>query len=344
MRPAADNGRTLNRRPKGVRFISAEDHAYYRTSRSSSSRFAGTQGFNPKGKYFNPKRNEAKMLSSRSWSPTQFVILPPSKVAMPDLFRNIETDHKRHDQLLASMQRLRGEAYIKDGAIRRSDLTPDGRHTLRIDEHSWHVLSLDRKGQVSACLRYLDESHAVGFESLCIRQAALAQCPEQGPTFRNAVEREMLRARQMRLGFGEVGGWAVAEGRRRTIEPVGILLATYGLLELLGSCLGVAMATFRHASSTILRKIGLASLAAGGVELTPYFDPSYGCHMEVLRFDSRFPNSRYGGWVKELAGILTESPVICRGGVAAAFGGLWNRRYAPAAECTFEVPLAPAAA
>jgi hypothetical protein len=284
------------------------------------------------------------MLFSRSWNPTQFVILPPSKVALPDLFRNVETDHKRHDGLLASMQRLRGEAYIKDGAIRRDDLTADGRHTLRVDEHSWHVLSLDRAGQVTSCLRYVDESHATGFENLWIRQAALARCPEQGNRFRSAVEREMERARQMQMGFGEVGGWAVAENHRRTMEPVGILLATYGLLGLLGGCLGVATATFRHASSSILRKIGLASLGAGGVELTPYFDPNYGCHMEVLRFDSRFPNSKYGGWVTELAGILTEAPVICRGGVAAAFGGVWNRRYTPVPECTFDTALAPTAA
>jgi hypothetical protein len=262
---------------------------------------------------------------------------------LPEVFRNVESDHKRHDRLLASMQRLRGEAYIKDGAIRQDDLTADGRHALRVDEHSWHVLSLDHEGQVTSCLRYVDESHAAGFESLWIRQAPLARCPEQGHTFRSAVEREMVRARQMRIGFGEVGGWAVAENRRRTMEPVGILLATYGLLGLLGGCLGVATATFRHASSTILRKIGLASLVAGGVELTPYFDPKYGCHMEVLRFDSRFPNSKYGGWVRELADILTEAPVICRSSVPA-FAGAWTRRHTALVECSFESALATTAA
>ena len=220
---------------------------------------------------------------------------------LPRIFRNVETDTKRHDRLLASMQRLRGAAYVKDGAIGRDKLSADGRHALRVDEHSWHVLSVDRSGQVSSCLRFLDESNAVGFESLWIRQAGLVQCPEQGGRFRSAVEWEMARARQMRMGFGEVGGWAVAETHRRTLEPVGILLATYGLLELLGGCIGVATATFRHASSAILRKIGLSSLAAGGTELTPYFDPAYGCQMEVLRFDSRFPNSKYAGWVTELA-------------------------------------------
>ncbi len=265
------------------------------------------------------------MLPTRNWNQAQFVILPPSKTSLPGIFRNVETDYKRHDRLLAGMQRLRGDAYVKDGAIRREDLTADGRHALRVDEHSWHVLSLDRAGEVASCLRFLDESQADGFESLGIRQAALAQCPEQGRRFRSAVEWEMERARRMHMGFGEVGGWAVAEAHRRTIEPVGILLATYGLLELLGGCIGVATATFRHASSTILRKIGLSSLAAGGVELTPYFDPSYGCQMEVLQFDSRFPSSKYSAWVTELAGILRDSPVVCRGSMTAAFEGAWSR-------------------
>jgi hypothetical protein len=138
----------------------------------------------------------------------------------------------------------------------------------------------------------------------------------------------MARARQMRMGFGEVGGWAVAEGRRLTLEAIGILLATYGLLELLGGCMGVATATFRHSSATILRKIGLSSLDAGGVELQPYFDPSYGCEMEVLQFDSRFPSSKYISWVKELAVILKDAPIICRSGMAAASEGgsksIWN--------------------
>jgi len=285
------------------------------------------------------------MLTSRSWNQSQFVILPPAKkAALPSIFRNVETDHKRHDALLASMQRLRGSAYVNDGAIGRDDLTADGRHALRVDEHSWHVLSLDRTGEVSSCLRYVDESRAPGFEHLWIRKAALAQCPEQGNRFRSAVEREMARARQMRMGFGEVGGWAVAESHRRTLEPVGILLATYGLLELLGGCVGVATATFRHASSSILRKIGLSSLASGGVELTPYFDPSYGCQMEVLRFDSRFPSSKYAGWVTELAGILRDAPVICRGSLAASIGSAWNGREALAAERTFGDGLARAAA
>ena len=121
----------------------------------------------------------------------------------------------------------------------------------------------------------------------------------------------MAEARSQQLGFGEVGGWAVADNRRGTFESLRILMATYGLLELLGSCTGVATATFRHRSAAILRRIGLESLSHDGVELPPYFDPQYGCEMEVLRFDSRSPNPKYRDWVAEFSFSLTTTPVIC---------------------------------
>ena len=271
---------------------------------------------------------QEKLQPSRTRSQTQVFCNPASfHSPAPGRFSsNIAADDTLHDSLLAAMQCLRGTTYLKDGAIRPEDLTADGRHESPVDELSWHVLSLDREGQICSCLRYLDESRAASFENLWIRHSALAVCPEQGRRFQNAVEREMARARQMRMGFGEVGGWAVAEGRRLTLEAIGILLATYGLLELLGGCMGVATATFRHSSATILRKIGLSSLDAGGEELQPYFDPSYGCQMEVLQFDSRFPSSKYVSWVKELAVILRDAPIVCRSGVAADGGSksIWN--------------------
>ncbi len=179
-----------------------------------------------------------------------------------------------------------------------------------MDDRSWHVASLNPQGRICACLRYLDESWAIDFDQLWVRHVAQAS-PLMGLDLRLAVDRQMAEARQTKLAFGEVGGWAVAEDRRDTLEALRIILVTFGLLELLGGCTGVATATFRHGSATILRRLGLGSLYAGGRELAPYFDPRYGCKMEVLRFDSRFPNPRYREWIAELALLLTTSPVIC---------------------------------
>jgi hypothetical protein len=240
------------------------------------------------------------------------------------VFRNIEASNRRHQLLLSKMQRLRGSAYQADGAVHRNELTVDGRHKLSIDERAWHVLSLDAHGEVIACLRYLEESHVADFDGLRVRHAALARCPLQGPKFRRAVEGEIERARRTSIGFGEVGGWAVREDHRRTPESLQIVLATYALLELLGSCVGVATATFRHHSAAILQRIGLATLRADGQEIPPYHDPQYGCLMQVLRFDSRFPNPRYGEWIAALMGDLANSPVVCRENRGGVFSHVWR--------------------
>ena len=265
----------------------------------------------------------------RERSQTRFAILTPSRLAMPEVFRNVQINNRRHLQLLSGMQRLRGKAYESDGAVRRSELTTDGRHKLSIDENSWHVLSIDPSGDVVACLRFLEETQASGFEGLRVRHAALARCPLQGPRFRRAVETEIDQARSTRISFGEVGGWAVRPDHRWTPESVRIVLATYALLELLGSCAGVATATFRHGSEAILRRIGLTTLQTDGEDIPPYHDPQYGCLMQVLRFDSRFPNPRYRSWVDGLMNDLSNAPVVCRENLTGVFGRVWRGMETP---------------
>ena len=229
------------------------------------------------------------------------------------------------------MQRFRAGIYLADGAIHSSDLTADGRHHTPVDEDCWHVISLDPGGRVCACLRYLEESHASCFDDLWVRHAAAARS-EMGAALRRAVEGEIALARRQGLGFGEVGGWAVDEKYRRTSEPLRIILAMYGLLELLGGCLGVATATWRHSSAAILRRIGLTTLEADGAELPPYFDSRYDCQMELLRFDSRLANPRYRESVYELAAGLKTAPLFCREATRPAFAGAFLGSEVPDAE------------
>lgn len=241
----------------------------------------------------------------------QFVVLAPRGMAAPRPFKQVEFDGQRRDRLMASMQRLRGRTYAEDGAIKAEDLTPDGRHATPDDERAWQVLSVNPNGEVGACLRFIDERQSSGFGGLWVSHAAVARCPQQGWKLRRAVEFQMQIARVRRVGFGTVGGWAAAREERRTTEPVAVILATYGLLELLGGCIGVATATFRHHSAAILRKIGLSPITWSGAQIAPYFDPQYGCEMEVLEFDSANPNPRYRESIRRFAEQLSEAPVIC---------------------------------
>ena len=276
-------------------------------------------------------------------SQAQFVILPPARSAAPRAFKNIEASTRRYDQMLAEMQRLRGLVYLRDGAIKAGDLTADGRHKAAVDERGWHILALDADKHVSGCLRFLEENGASRFDELFIRHAAVAQCPVWGAKFRHAVETEMARARQKRMGFGEVGGWAIAEERRGTMDPLRMVLATCSLFRLLGGCTGVATATVRHGSSTILRRIGLRPFAVDGAELPSYYDPRYGCEMEALRFDSDFPSPKYANAIDELMSWMKLLPVICREERVPEWFGLLRGVELPAARPTAMPSLQPLA-
>ena len=243
---------------------------------------------------------------------TQLVTLAPARVSSSRTFRfrNIHSAGRRYDELLAKLQRFRGMVYSRDGAIPPKELTSDGRHRLDIDERSWHVLAMDAQGEVCGCVRYLPENTAEDFGDLWVRDAAIASCPTWGSYFRRAVEQERAKARAKGVDFAEVGGWAVAESRRWTTDPLRMILGVWGLSKILGGCVGVATATVRHGSAVILRRIGLSSLFASGVEVPSYYDPHYGCEMEALRFDSDLPNPKYRKWIEELRSDLEKAPVV----------------------------------
>ena len=228
----------------------------------------------------------------------------------PSVFRGTAISDTAYWMLLDEMQRFRGRVYLADGAIDQSELTGDGRHALDIDSRSWHLLALDDRGAVCGCVRILEQTGARGFDQLWIRHCELARSHSWNARLRDAIEAEMRLARRQRLWFAEVGGLAIAPERRCTTVSLRTILATFGLLQLMGGAKCVATVTSRHACAPILCRIGLSSLYSEGVELPPYYDPQYGCEMQVLRFDSRFPNARFACWVGELSEHLKTVPVI----------------------------------
>jgi hypothetical protein len=150
----------------------------------------------------------------------------PARAAAPEWCRNVDADPRDHRHLSEEMESFQGLVYARDGAIQRSELAANGRHKVAIDERSWHVLALDSGDRICACLRYLDESRATAFDQLWVRHAALARVPSAANRFRGAVEAGMQSARRLGMGFGEVGGWAVAESHRHSVEFLRIILAT----------------------------------------------------------------------------------------------------------------------
>ncbi len=239
------------------------------------------------------------------------VLLAPTASAVPNTFRGVDVDAARHATVLAGLQQLRGRAYLRDGAITADQLTADGCHVQPADDASWHVVSLQADGRVMACARFRAHAGDIAPEALGVWSSALARSAAWSNRLRHAIESDMSLARVRNLVYAEVGGWAVAEEWRRTTQAATTALSTYALAESLGGCIGITTATVRHCSSRILRKLGGRSLECGGEQVPPYFDPQYGCDMELLRFDSSAPGRKYDVHVARLARQLLDLPVIC---------------------------------
>lgn len=240
----------------------------------------------------------------------RLLVVAPGPVHADAPFRNVIADPAKRWATLRNVQRLRGGIYLKDGALQPQQLCADGRHSTVEDERSWHLLFLNRQRRVSACVWYLDQGPTPSFHQLRMRSTWLNHPDTWRSRLLAAVESELDRARQHGLAYAEVGGWAVAPEGRCTSEGLLLALGAYSLGRLLGGALGMTTATVRHASSSILRRLGGSSLEVDNTIIPPYFDSNYGCMMELLRFDSRHPNPKYAPLIDQLCKKLIEVPVL----------------------------------
>jgi len=238
----------------------------------------------------------------------RLVMLAPPRAPVSRFFRNVETNPSRHDQLVREMQQLRGSVYLDDGAVRR--LSKEGLHQTPEDRQSWHLLMMDDQGHVSACVNYLEYDNGVSVDELRVGDSPLARVAKWRNTLRAAVGAELAQARREGLRYAEIGGWAVSKDSRCTSEGLVLALALYSVGSICGGGLGLTTATVRHCSSSILRRIGGSPLVADGVTVPPYFDPKYGCVMELLRFDTRRPSAKFAGVIEMLKNKLADVLVI----------------------------------
>ena len=242
----------------------------------------------------------------------RIVFLAPPATSVFDLFPCASIDAGRYQELLREVQRLRGEILLKEGAIEPRQLTADDRYEGPEDEASWHMLLLDKQHRVSACALYLEHEGNVRFDQLRVRNCAMASDPQWRPKLIRAVEGELDRAEREGLRYVELGGWAVSEQSRGTAASLALALAVYSFSRRAVGALGMATATVRHQSSTILQRLGGSRFELDGVTLPPYYEPRYRCFMELLRFDSRRPNEKYLDLINQVYNTLSRFAVIAR--------------------------------
>ena len=245
---------------------------------------------------------------------SRLLLLAPGE-NVPSFFENVENDERLHRRLVRDMQKLRGKIYLDDGAVKAGQLTSDGLHETPEDDRSWHLLTIDAWKRVTGCVWFLEHTNGVRPQDLRVRHCPLARMTEWRDRLWKGIETELARARRDYLHYAEVGGWAVSEKSRCTSEGLVLALAGYSLGRIQGGCLGITTATVRHCSSSILRRIGGSPLEAAGVTVPSYYDPRYGCEMEILRFDSRRPSAKYSELIDRLREKMSTVQVIARGQV-----------------------------
>jgi hypothetical protein len=266
--------------------------------------------------------------STRSRSGT-LMLLAPSEALVPGSFPAVDVSPERHEKILAQLQRLRGSVYLHDGAITSAQLSSDGRHVVGVDSASWHVVSVQADGRVTGCARYRAYGKSAQPEHLTAWRSALARDWTWRGTLHMALESEISLARKRKVDYVEVGGWAIAEDMRFTMEAMNIALSTFALAQSIGGAIGLTTATVRNCSSRILRKIGGRSLGLPGCPLPSYFDPHYGCEMELLRFDSNAPNPRYQTRIDDILSRFFELPVVCARRAAGVTSAIERPAFVP---------------
>ena len=238
----------------------------------------------------------------------RLVLLAPPDRNIPSTFSNVQPNGQRRDELVTELQRFRGAVYLNEGAVH--ELSDDGCHRTPEDEHSWHVVRLDGDGRVRACIWYLEHDVPVSIDRLRVRDCPLAADDGWRDRLHSAVASELNRAESDQVPYAEIGGWAASPDGRCPFEGIILALSAFSLGRLFGGALGMATATARHASASMLRRLGGNKLESDGSPLPAYYDHRYNCDMELLRFDSRRPHPKYDHLVDALAGVLANVRVL----------------------------------
>lgn len=243
-------------------------------------------------------------------APYRFQLLAPPGTSSSNLTGPIKSDIDSYAHYLTSLQKLRAETYLADGAIGPEQLDGQGRFHMSRDEDSWHFLLINPDEQAVGCVRYLPHSPSALVDDLFISHAPVANDPTWGSKFRGALESDLTFARQNMLTFVEIGGWAIEASYRHTRAALEILLASFAWARMIGGSIGCCTATVRNSSSDMLRRIGGRSFEYNNEAIPPYNDAGYGCIMEVLRFHFQNFDPRFQKMVDSISTRIAEQHTI----------------------------------
>jgi hypothetical protein len=232
-----------------------------------------------------------------------FRILAPSLSVVPAAIPRATVNPGAHSDRLSALQKFRGEIYREYPAIAKG-LLPDGRHFRPEDAESWHILLQNDDSEIIGCARYRPLE---GYEASGVSGSALARSQSFGPIVRKAVECDIANAESRNRQYGEAGMWALSSQVRCSTAAVNIALMTFAVAEHLGGGFGLTTATTCHHSASILRWLGGRRLAG----LPAYYEPAFGCIIEILHFNPGTYAPQYIPRIERLKQELSKAEVLC---------------------------------
>ena len=227
----------------------------------------------------------------------------PLSGGVPSAFTNVTADTAAREAMIGAIQRFRGGVYAEDGTIPASALDARGRHWTPFDEESWHLVVVDPVLRISGCVRLTIHGGGIRTSGLKLFEVISRMGPEQGCRYGAAVDAFMEESRRLGLGVAEAGGWAVRRGHRCGSKSLVVVLSLWSLLQAVGDCRMIATAGRCNRSAEMLHRLGGTALSLNGAELPAFFDDHHRCDIELLGFDSRFPDDRF---VRDVAAIRTH--------------------------------------
>jgi hypothetical protein len=245
-------------------------------------------------------------------------VVAPQSGKLPATFVNVCPDAALHAALIDEIQRFRGQVYFADGAIPGSALDEQGRHWASVDRESWHLILLDRSGEVCGCMRAIPHPSGGQRSELNLREV-IARLGEGADRYAGAAKAFLANAHRVGRGVLEWGGWAVAEGSRNSARAAILALASWSLSQVLGGCLGVSVAARRNQSADILRRLGGFALANEQGPLPGFYDPYHRCELELLGFDCYHPAAEYEPTVQDIREFLRHALVVAPSGTPVVY-------------------------
>lgn len=195
-----------------------------------------------------------------------------------------------HEDMLQRIRRFRGKVCLSESVLPPEAVDASGCHYLACDSANYHLVMMDTKGKLAACLRlrfYLLNPSARDLQFY----KAIRRMPNWiSSRCSNSLNHSIYEGRQNELKLAEAGGYAVAEDRKNCPAAALLPMAALTLSQMMGNALVFEYAGAGPESRVVLRSFGDV-LSYDGLPIPAVLDEQHGRLMQVFVSDTSRANA-----------------------------------------------------